>query len=446
MRRMKRRVAERQMLDRLIDAVRSGESRVLVLRGEAGIGKSALVDYLADHASGCRVLRAAGVESEMELAFAGLHQLFTPIWRFVPRLPDPQQHALGVAFGLAAGRPPDRFLLGVAALSLLSEAARERPVACLIDDVQWLDQASRETLLFAARRLVAESVAMIFAIRDSPRATELGGLPEMVVAGLAEGDARELLASVLPGAMDQQVLDRILAEAHGNPLALLELPRVETPGFLVGGYRYDPSAVPSRIEESYRHQVAQMPRDTRRLLVIAAAESTGDPVLVWRAARAMGISTEHGVDAPATSLVEFGTQVRFRHPLVRSAILTAAAARERMRAHRSLAEATDPVTDPDRRAWHMAQATSGTDEDVALELEHSADRAYARGGWPAAAAFLHRATDLTPDLGRRAERALAAAQAAHHAGSPERSLDLLALAEAGPLDDFHRAPVDLPRR
>src|SRR5258708_20943001 len=286
---------------------------------------------------------------------------------------------------------------------------------------------------------------MCFAMRDSHRCTELGGLPEMVVAGLAEGDARELLASVLPGAMDQQVLDRILAEAHGNPLALLELPRVETPGFLVGGYRYDPSAVPSRIEESYRHQVAQMPRDTRRLLVIAAAESTGDPVLVWRAARAMGISTEHGVDAPGTALAPFGTQVRFRHPLVRSAILTAAAARERMRAHRPLAEATDPGTDPDRRAWHMAQATSGTDEDVALELEHSADRAYARGGWPAAAAFLHRATDLTPDLGRRAERALAAAQAAHHAGSPERSLDLLALAEAGPLDDFHRAQVDLLR-
>src|SRR5258708_15095443 len=225
MRRLQGRVAGRQMLDRLIDAGRSGESRVLVLRGEAGIGKSALIDYLADHASGCRVLRAAGVESEMRLAFAGLHQLFPPILRFVTRLPDAQQHALGVAFGLAAGRPPDRFLLGVAALSLLSEAARERPVACLIDDVQWLDQASRETLLFAARRLVAEAVAMIFALRDSPRATELGGLPEMVVAGLAEGDARELLASVLPGARYHLVIDRILAEATGNHMSMHEIPR-----------------------------------------------------------------------------------------------------------------------------------------------------------------------------------------------------------------------------
>jgi DNA-binding CsgD family transcriptional regulator len=438
------RLGEREVLDLLIEAVRSGESRALVVRGDPGIGKTALLDYVAGRVRGCRVVRAAGVESEIDLAFAGLHQVCGPMLGHLKRLPEPQQRALGAAFGLGAEGPPDRFLVGLAVLGLMAEVARQRPLVCLVDDAQWLDRASLQALAFAARRLLAESVAIIFALRDPFEFAELAGLPRLVVAGLPDDDARELLASVIPGPLDHSVADRILNEAGGNPLALLELPRGLTAAELAGGFRVSGTGgLPGRIEESYLRQLAQLPVATRKILLLAAAEPVGDPVLVWRAAQRIGVSPEAA--AAAAPLVEFGPRVRFRHPLLRSAIYRTASAQERMRAHRALAEVTDPEADPDRRAWHLAHAVAGTDERVAAELELSAGRAQARGGLAAAAAFLNRATELTPDPERRARRALAAAQAVHEAGGVDAALRLLALAEAGPLDRFDRAQVDLLR-
>jgi DNA-binding CsgD family transcriptional regulator/tetratricopeptide (TPR) repeat protein len=438
------RLSERRVLDLLVEAIRSGESRALVVRGDPGIGKTALLDYVAERVPGFRVVRAAGVQSEIELAFAGLHQLCGPMLGQIRRLPEPQQRALEAAFGLNAGGPPDRFLVGLAALGLMAEVARQRPMVCLIDDAHWLDRASLQALAFVARRLVAESVAIIFAVRGSYEVVEFAGLPEMIVTALPDDDARELLASVIPGPLDHWVVDRMLNEAHGNPLALLELPRGLTVAELAGGFRLqDTGGLPARIEESYLRQLAQLPEDTRRILLVAAAEPVGDPVLVWRAAQRIGIAP--GAAAAAASLVEFGARVRFRHPLLRSAIYRSASTEERMSAHRALAEATDPKVDPDRRAWHLAHAIAGTDERVAAELERSAGRAQARGGLAAAAAFLNRATELTAEPGRRAKRALTAAEAAHEAGGLDAALRLLGLAEAGPLDPFGRAQVELLR-
>jgi DNA-binding CsgD family transcriptional regulator len=438
------RLSERRLLDLLIEAIRSGESRALVVRGDPGIGKTALLDYVVGRVPGFRVERAVGVEAEIELAFAGLHQLCRPMLAQLRRLPEPQQLALETAFGLSAGGPPNRFLVGLAALGLMAEVARQRPMVFLVDDAQWLDRASLQALAFVARRLRAESIGIVFAVRDSAAVEDLAGLPELMVSGLPDDDARELLASVIPGPVDHWVVDRILNEAGGNPLALLELPRGLTAAELASGFRLQgKEALPSLIEASYLRQVAQLPEETRRLLLVAAAEPAGDPVMVWRAAERIGIAER--ATAAAASLVEFGARVRFRHPLLRSAIYRAAAAEERMRTHRALAEVTDREADPDRRAWHLAHAIAGTDETVAAELERSAGRAQARGGLAAAAAFLNRATELTPEPGHRAKRALIAAQAVYEAGSPDSALRLLNLAEAGPLDEFGRAQVDLLR-
>lgn len=444
--------SECHVLDRLIDDVQAGESRALVLRGDAGVGKTTLLRYLFDRARGCRVERAAGVQAERELAFAALHQVCAPMLDRLPALPGPQQAALSTAFGLSAGSPPDRFLVGLAVLGLFSEVARERPLVCVVDDAQWLDQASGQVLAFVARRLLAESVAVILAIRESatgqePEVPEFAGLPELLVGGLPETEARALLASTRHGPVDERVLDRILAESQGNPLALLELPRGFTPAELAGGYGLlSTVGLPHRIEESFQRQVAPMPAETQQLLLIAAAEPMGDPVLLWRAGDRFGISLETAAaPAVAAGLVEIGARVQFRHPLVRSAIYHAASPEQRRDAHGALAQVIDPTADPDRRAWHNAQAATGPDEDIAAELERCADRAQARGGMTAAAAFLEQATDLTPDPRRRGERAMAAAQAKLAAGMPDPSLRLLSLAEAGPLGELQRAEVELLR-
>src|SRR3954468_2561856 len=433
---------EREVLDRLLAAVRGGQSRVLVMTGEAGVGKTALLESAIESASGFRVMRAGGVESEMELAFAALQQLCAPMLDRLDRLPGPQQKALRVAFGLRAGNAPDRFLVGLAVLSLFSEVAEEQPLVCVVDDAQWVDRVSAQALVFVARRLLAESVALLFATREAGE--ELTGLPGLVVEGLGNGDARALLGSALRVPLDERVRERIVAETRGNPLALLELPRGMTPAQLAGGFGVpDAPGLSGHIDDSFRRRLAGLPAETQQLLLVAASEPVGDPVLLWRAAERLGI----GVQAAGHTdgLLKIGARVTFRHPLVRSAVYRAASPEDRQEAHRALADATDPEVDADRRAWHLAHATPGFDEEVASELEHSAGRAQARGGLAAAAAFLERAAALTPEPSSRARRALAAAQAKQKAGAFEAALGLLAIAESGPVDELRRAQVDLLR-
>jgi DNA-binding CsgD family transcriptional regulator len=431
-------------LDDVVADIVAGGSQALVLRGEAGIGKTALLGYLVAHASECRVVRAVGIESEMELPFAGLHQLCAPMLDRLGHLPDPQSEALATAFGLRPGEAPDRLFLALATLTLLSEVAAERPLLCVVDDAQWLDHASAQALGFVARRLDAEAVALVFAERESSR--ELAGLVELVVGGLADDDARAVLDSVITGPLDEEIRDLIVAETHGNPLALIELPHGRTHAELAGGF-WLPTGSPlsSQIEESFRRRLEQLPPTSRELLLIAAAEPVGDPLTLWRAAERVGLDAQAAEPASRAGLIEFGGRVRFRHPLVRSAVYRSSSQDDRLRAHRALADATDPRADPDRRAWHLAHATPGHDEAVAAELEESAGRAQARGGLAAAAAFLRRAVLLTSEPEPRARRALAAAQRSQEAGSPNGALELLAVAEAGPLDELQRARADLVR-
>jgi DNA-binding CsgD family transcriptional regulator len=439
------RSGEVSVLTGLVAAVRAGDSRVLVVRGEPGVGKTALLDYLAGQTAGCRVVRAAGVQSEMELAFAGLHQLLAPMLDRLDQLPVPQREALRTAFGLSAGPAPDRFLVALAVLSLLSEVAGERPLVCVVDDQQWLDRASAQALGFAARRLAADPVGLVFAARIPGE--ELAGLPELAVEGLAEGDARVLLDSALTGPLDTRVRDQIVAEARGNPLALLELPRGMTPAELAGGFGLPGAgSLTGRIEDSFRRRLDALPAQARRLLLLAAADPSGDPGLVWRAAGRLGLPVQ-ATAAPAVEagLVEFGARVRFRHPLVRSAAYRSASFPERQEVHGVLAEVTDPQVDPDRRAWHRAQAAAGPDEEVAAELERCAGRAQARGGLAAATAFLDRAVRLTADPEHLVERTLAAAQASVQAGSFDQALGLLVMTEARPLDELASARLDLLR-
>src|SRR4051794_31543298 len=435
--------SERETLGRLVANVRAGQSAVLVLRGEAGVGKSALLGCLVERASGCRVARATGVESEMELPFAGLHQLCGPMLDRLDRLPAPQRDALATAFGLSAGEPPDRFLVGLAVLSLLSEVAEDRPLVCVVDDAQWQDRASAQTLSFVARRLLAEAVGLVFAVREPSPTQDLAGLPELVVGGLDEADATALLHSAIPGRLDERVSARIIAEARGNPLALLELPRGQTAAELAGGFGFtDLMPLANRIEQSFLRQLESLPAETRRLLLTAAAEPLGDVTLLWRAAGRLGLGIDAAAPAQAAGLIDLGARVRFRHPLLRSAAYRAAPVSDRREIHQALAQATDPETDPDRRAWHRAQAASGPDEAVADELERSADRAHARGGVAAAAAFLARAAELTPDPAQRGSRALAAAHAKFETAASDAALELLATAELAPLDELQRARME----
>src|SRR4051794_10623340 len=412
------RAGERERLDRLLENVRSGRSEVLVVRGEAGVGKTALMHHCARQASGLRVARIAGVESEMELAFAGLHQLCAPMLGRAGALPAPQRAALGVALGLESGPAPDRFLVALAALSLLSEVATERPLLCLVDDAHWLDAASGQVLGFVARRLLAESVAIVFAVRDPADEPELAGLPELRLRGLPEEDARALLATVIPGRLDERVRDRLGNETRGNPPAILELPRGLAAAQLPGVVALQAAdALPGRIEQSFLRRLEALPDEARLLLLVAAAEPVDDPLLVWRTAERLRIG--HSASAETEELLSIGERVTFLHPLVRSAVYRSASPQERQAVHVALAQATDAPADADRRAWHLAAAAPGPDEAVASELERSAGRAQARGGLAAAAAFLRRSAALTQDPPRPAGRALAPAPARPPAGGVE---------------------------
>src|SRR3954451_1349044 len=439
------RASECALLDEVVAAIRSGESRSLVLRGEAGIGKTALLEYLIASASDLTVVRAVGVESEMELSFASLHQLCAPLLDRLPELPDPQRRAVEIVFGLSAGpTAPDRFFVGLAVLGLLAAAAEQRPLLCVVDDAQWLDQASALTLAFVARRLLAEPVAIVFGMREPDQ--ELQHVPELEVCGVHNGDARALLSSAVRFTLDEGIRDRIIAETRGNPLALLELPRGLTATQLAGGFGLvGAHGLTGRIEESFVRRLEALSDDTRRLLLVAAAEPVGDPLLLGRAAERLWIPPAAAAEAEADGLLVIGQRVTFRHPLVRSAVYGAATREQRREVHLALAEATDANVDPDRRAWHLATASAGPDEPVAAALEQSAGRAQARGGLAAAAAFLHRSVALTSDPTQRVRRALAAAQAGLHAGMFEGALELLALAEASGPDELRAAHVALLR-
>jgi DNA-binding CsgD family transcriptional regulator/tetratricopeptide (TPR) repeat protein len=440
------RMEECAQLNDLLADVRRGESRSLVLRGEPGIGKTALLEFLVAGASDFDVLQATGVESEMELAYASLHQLCAPLLNRLGGLPPPQHQALEIVFGLSVGPPPDRFLVGLAALSLLSEVAEDRPLLCVIDDAQWLDHASAQTLAFVSRRLLAERVGIVFATREP--SDELQHQPELEVRGLRNGDARWLLSSSVRFRLDDQVTDRIVAETRGNPLALLELPRGLTATQLAGGFGLmepDALGLPSRIEQAFVRRIESVPEETRLLLLVAAAEPVGDPLLLWGAAERLGIDPGAAKATGAERLLTIGERVTFRHPLVRSAVYRSAAPEDRRRVHSALAAATNEQLDPDRRAWHLADAAAGPDEQIAAELERSAGRAQARGGAAAAAAFLRRAVELTRDPEPRADRALAAAEAHLYAGAFDEALRLSAIAEAGSPDEMRRARVELLR-
>jgi DNA-binding CsgD family transcriptional regulator len=435
---------ERDVLDRVLESARAGHGGVLVVYGEPGVGKTALLDSTVDSAADFRIARTIGVEGEMELAFAALQQLCSASFDFMEHLPDPQRDAVEVAVGLRAGRPPNPFLVGLAVLNLLSEAAEQQPLLCLVDDAQWLDGASAQVLAFVARRLLAEKIAMVFAAREPLEV--LGGFAELEVAPLGRRDARALLESVLPARLDERVLERIVVETRGNPLALLEMPRGLTPAQLAGGFG-SPGAVPltARIEQSFGRRLARLPRDARRLLLLAAAEPVGDPAVLWRAAELLGIPESAADVVESDGLLLLGPPVAFRHPLVRSAVYSTADPNERREIHRALAEATDAQLDPDRRAWHRAQAVTIPDEDVAAELERSAARAQARGGWAAVAAFLERAAALSPDAEQRGRRLLAAAAAKRDVGDLEAARGLVERVELGALDELAQAQVDLLR-
>jgi len=437
------RARERQVLDSLLGRVRSGESAALVIRGEAGIGKTELMHYCARQASGCRLVQIAGVESEIELPFAALHQLCAPMLGGLPVLPEPQERALRVAFGLATGPAPDRFVVGLAALSLLAEYAAARPLVCLVDDAQWLDEISYQVLGFVGRRLLAESAFLLFAVREMADEQIFPGLEALMVEGLTDEDARALLTATVPGHLDERVRDRIVAETRGNPLGLLELAREMSEAELAGGFaRPSTASLPTRLQDHYLQRVRALPGPTQRLMLLAAADPTGDATLLWRAAPTLGLGRAAAAEADEEQLLQVGSQVRFRHPLVRSAAYMAGSPEDRRAAHLTLASVTDAQTDPDRRVWHLAAAATGPDEEVATALEQAAVKTQARAGLAAAAAFLQRSVALTAEPGRRADRALAAVHANMHSGAFDAAVGLLAQAEAAAVDDLQRARVE----
>ena len=451
------RARERKALDSLLDRVRGGESAVLVIRGEAGIGKTALMRYCARQASGCRLVQVDGVESEMELPLAALHQLCTPMLSSLDALPDPQQRALRVAFGLAAGPAPDRFVLSLAVLSLLAENAAARPLICLVDDAQWLDEASSQVLGFVGRRLLAEPVGLLLAVREAAGEQLFPGLPALALEGLTDADAHALLTAAVPGHLDDRVCGRIIAETGGNPLGLLELARGMSDAELGGGFAEEaggfaglpratrPGQLQTRLQDHYLRRVQVLPEPAQQLMLLAAADPTGDATLLWRAARTLGLGPQAAAAAGAEQLMDIGSRVRFRHPLVRSAAYVAGSPEDRRAAHLTLAEATDTQADPERRVWHLAAAATGPDEEVAGALEQAAEKIQTRAGLAASAAFLQRSVTLTAEPGRRADRALTAALAQLHAGAFDVALGLLAQAEADAVDDLQRARVEMLR-
>jgi DNA-binding CsgD family transcriptional regulator len=440
------RTRECERLDAMLTQVRDGHSAVLVIRGEPGIGKTALLRYAARQASGLRTTEVEGVQAEMELPFAAIHRLCAPMFDGLDALAEPQRMALRVALGVSAGAAPDRFLVAVAVLNLLSVTAEERPLLCLVDDAQWLDAVSLESLGFVARRLVAEPIAMIFSLREPITTGALDGLPQLSLEGLDEPDARALLSLAVPGRLDDRVRDRIVAETRGNPLALVELSQRMSSSERAGGFaRPAASNLRSQLEERYLRRVAELPVPTQRLVLLASAEPLGDAALLWRAAERLSIDPSALPPATEARLLEIDDRVRFHHPLVRSAVYRAASPDERRRAHDALAEVSDPELAADYRAWHRALAAVEPDEAVATELERTAERAQSRGGVAAAAALLERAATLTPDPALQAGRALAAAETSLQAGDFEATQRLLAAAESGPLDGFRRARAALVR-
>lgn len=436
--------SECAVLDGMLAQVRGGSSGVLILRGEAGVGKTALLDYAIRSAVDLRVVRVAPVESEMELPFAGLHQMCRLLLDYLGGAPGPQRDALSVAFGLRAGPAPDHFLTGLALLSLLAEVAADQPLVCVIDDAQWLDPASAQALRIATQRLLDESVLVIAATRKPGGDTH--GRSEVVVGGLPDADAQELLASAVQWPLDERVAEQIVAETRGNPRALLNLPAGLSPGQLAGGFGL-PQALPvtGRLEQSFLRRMETLPDATRLLLVVTAADPSGDAALVWRAAARLGIAPSAAPPAAEAGLAQIGAQVRFQHPLIRTAIYRSAPLAQRQHVHGVLADVADPVADPDRHAWHRARAASAPDDDVAAELERTAGMAQHRGGLPAAAAFLERAAELTTEPARRTRLALAAATAMVRAGAFGGALSLLGMAAAGPLDELQRARADVVR-
>ena len=434
------RQAECGVLDGVVADACAGRSRVLVLRGEAGAGKSALLEYLSARAADLRFATAVGIESEMELPYSGLHQLCGSMLEHLEHLPVPQREALATVFGLESGPAPDRFLVGLATLSLFAEVAEQRPFVCVVDDAHWLDAASAQILGFVARRLLAERIALVCAARLGIGDGVLSGLPELTVGGLDDSDARRLLLENVRAPLDAAVCDQIVVESHGNPLALLELPRTWNPAELAGGFALPASQpISSKVEQSFAKRLEQLPPDTQLIVLAAAAEPLGDPLLLHRAAKTLGADVTTADPAADAELMRLGARVEFAHPLVRSAAYRAATGEERRRVHSALAEATDQTTDPDRRAWHLASAATGPDEEVALQLEQSAGRAEARGGLAAAAAFLERAALLSPDSRKRAKRTLKAAEAKQLAGASQAASSLLATALDGPLDELESA-------
>jgi DNA-binding CsgD family transcriptional regulator len=432
--------AECEFLDAALTDALDGRSRVVVLRGEAGAGKSALVSYLTERADGWRLATAVGIESEAELAYSGVHQLCAPMLDHVDQLPIPQREALGTVFGLRSADPPDRFLVGLATLTLLADVADHQPLLCVIDDAHWLDAASAQIVLFVARRFLAERIVLVCVARAGIGDGVLAGLPALPVDGLGDGDARTLLLQNLPGPVDAAVCEQIIVESHGNPLALLELPRTWNTAELAGGFGI-PARQPvgSKIEQSFAKRLRLLPAATQLFVLAAAAEPLGDPLLLHRTAENLGLDPAASGPALDAGLLNIGGRVEFAHPLVRSAAYSSATADDRQRVHRALAEATDPERDPDRRAWHRARAAPTPDENVAAELERSAGRAQARGGVAAAAAFLERASALSPDSATLAQRALRAAEAKQLAGAPQAASTLLAVAIDGPLDELESA-------
>jgi DNA-binding CsgD family transcriptional regulator len=432
---------ELEALNVLVKRVHSGHSGVLVLRGHAGAGKTALLDALAALAGDCRLERVAGVEAERELPLAGLHLLLSPFLSQMKKLPRPQRNALAAAFGQADGIAPKPFMIGLATLTLLSEqATRQRPVICLIDDAHWLDSATTQTLSFVARRIYAEPVALVFAVRGGSERDNLAGLPELAVNGLSDEDAHALLASVLHSPLDLAVRDRIVAEADGNPRALVELPNACSPTELAYGFGRDgPAQIDNRTEAAFIRRVRRLSSETRRLMLVAAAEPTGDVALLWRAASRLGLTPMAAAPAESAGLLTLGSRAQFRHPLLRSAVYRAATPQQRRAVHRALADSTEAGRDEDRRAWHRAQATVGVDDRVADQLESAALRARIRGGSSAEAEFLLDSTRLTAEPERRAHRALDAAVAKQEAGQFADATNLLGVAKSGRLNPLDRS-------
>jgi DNA-binding CsgD family transcriptional regulator len=432
---------ERAAIDRVLGAVRGGFSGTLVLRGGHGTGKTTLLEYAVDSARDLRISSVVGVESEINLEFGALHQLLVPFMSLLTTLPVPQRDAMKIAFGLEEGPPPDLFLVALAALTLLSRAAEEQPLLCVIDDGHWLDVESAHVLGFVARRLYADRVGFIAAVGEPGAQQVFEQLPTITVGGLPDAEARELLGLVADGPLDAQVAERILSDTHNNPLALVELGTEYTAAQLSGRASLpEPLPLGQRLRDRFLGQVRSLPSEAQTFVLLAAADVTGERSRLWRAAAQADIDADAAAaETDTAGVLEFsGDSVRFRHPLMRSAVYHGTIDGDRRRAHAALSEAGTSDADRDRRAWHRAAATIIPDEELASELQDAAERARARGGYASAAALLRRSAELTPGDGRRAERKVTLAEAELRAGHAERARELVDAALPRLTDDVAR--------